>query len=219
MKKLLIVTAAALISFTTMAQDKGKKAELKSEKKEQKADEKADRKGERFEEMSAKLNLTAEQKEQMKAINEDFKKQMQELNGNTGMTADDKKAKRQELMKAHREKIHALLTPEQQEQAKTFRKAEMQEHKEGWGDRISNFTKGLNLTADQTTKIDGYKAAFKTDMETIKKNTTLTQDQKEEQIKAAHSKFKEQVMSTLTEEQKKQLKGRRHQHNDEVKKA
>src|SRR5688500_2219562 len=67
--------------------------------------------------MMEKLNFSEEQKSQLKAINEDFKKQMEELKqSESKMTVSEWKSKRQELASAHRAKVQSILTPEQKSQ-------------------------------------------------------------------------------------------------------
>ena len=71
--------------------------------------------GELTQEMMEKLNLTADQKEKMKSINQEFKKQMDEFKEQQ-MTDDDRRGKRMELMMARKEKISAVLTADQRKQ-------------------------------------------------------------------------------------------------------
>src|SRR5665647_1367444 len=76
-----------------------------------------------------KLNLTDAQKQQMKSINEDFKTRMQALNKNDNMMVKDFRAQRESLMQERKNKISAILTPEQKTQFEQMRKGREQMHK------------------------------------------------------------------------------------------
>jgi Spy/CpxP family protein refolding chaperone len=63
-----------------------------------------------------KLNLNDAQKQQIKSINEEFKTKIQGLNKNDNMMVKDMKAQKKALMQERKNKIAAILTPEQKNQ-------------------------------------------------------------------------------------------------------
>ncbi len=63
-----------------------------------------------------KLNLTEAQRQQIKSINEELKTKMQALNKNDNMMVKDMKTQRKALMLERKNKITAILTPEQKNQ-------------------------------------------------------------------------------------------------------
>jgi Spy/CpxP family protein refolding chaperone len=75
--------------------------------------------GDRLKEMTEKLNLTQEQQDKVKAIQEKYGPQLREIfaKGRENVTEADR-AKAGDLMKAQREEIAAILTPEQKEKMK-----------------------------------------------------------------------------------------------------
>jgi Spy/CpxP family protein refolding chaperone len=66
----------------------------------------------------ANLNLSDDQKAQVKKIHEDLRTQAEAVKNDTTMTADQKRAKMHELHKAAHEQTMQVLTPEQRKQAK-----------------------------------------------------------------------------------------------------
>jgi Spy/CpxP family protein refolding chaperone len=70
--------------------------------------------GNQVEFLTKKLNLTADQVTQVKAIDEDSGKQMKALREDTSVAQQDKRAKMMDIRKASQGKIRALLTPDQQ---------------------------------------------------------------------------------------------------------
>ena len=72
------------------------------------------------------LNLTDDQKAQMKKIHEDAKAQIEAVNSDSSLSAEQKKAKIGEIHRATRKQVDDMLTPEQRQTMKEWRK----EHRE-----------------------------------------------------------------------------------------
>jgi Spy/CpxP family protein refolding chaperone len=64
----------------------------------------------------AGLNLTDDQKAQMKKIHEDAKAKADAVMANTSLSDADKQAQVKSIHRAARKQVHAVLTPEQREQ-------------------------------------------------------------------------------------------------------
>jgi|GEM_PF-4596901 len=73
-------------------------------------------------------------------------------------------------------------------------------HKNGGGD--SAFYKKLNVTPDQQTKLDAIKADQKTKAAAIRSNSSLTADQKKQQLRDLKKSAYEQRQAVYTPEQK-----------------
>jgi Spy/CpxP family protein refolding chaperone len=69
----------------------------------------------RLDRMSKELNLTQEQKDKIRPLLEEQNKQMGELRNNTSLTPEQKRDKARVTMVETREKIVAVLTPEQKQ--------------------------------------------------------------------------------------------------------
>jgi len=169
------------------------------------------------------LNLSADQQAKMKSLRADFKKQSSDLKSNTQLSEADKKARRQELHKQHRDQVEAILTPSQKETL-AKKKAEWKSAgKEGkkaakrGGDRMSKGRKGgdarsaafgkeLNLTADQQAKMTQIRTDFRSKAEVLRNNSALSQDQKRTQMKELMQQQQEQVKAVLTKEQREKMK-------------
>jgi Spy/CpxP family protein refolding chaperone len=85
---------------------------------------------ERGEKFAEKLNLTPEQKADLKSIRENSKQQAQAIKNDSSLTPDQKKAKFKELRKSSHEQMMAKLTPDQQAKFKEMRK-EHRGHRHG----------------------------------------------------------------------------------------
>lgn len=64
------------------------------------------------------LNLTADQKSQMKEIQESNKQQRDAIRNDASLTLDQKKAKMKDLQKSQSDKVNSILTPDQQAKRK-----------------------------------------------------------------------------------------------------
>ena len=113
MKKIIVSALAIIIGFgSVIAQEKNQdKSEM------HKGLHKKD-----FSKMGEKLNLSQEQKDQIKAINEEFRNQMQDLKKNENITVKEQKERREELAKNHRERFQSILTQEQKDQFEKMKK-------------------------------------------------------------------------------------------------
>jgi Spy/CpxP family protein refolding chaperone len=222
MKKLALGLFAIAITVASIAQTKDKQVhkadKQKSEKHHGHHGKKDGAKGHDFKE---KLNLNEDQKEQLKAVREDFHKQLKDLKANTALTQEQKKDRMKELAQQQREKMQAILTPEQRQQAQKMR-SEAKDKKKGEGkEKFANHAKKaekmkeeLNLTDAQGQQVKAINEKFRDEMKAIHQNSALTQEQKKEQMKALQQKHKEQLQSLLTTEQKEKVKERVKNHSN-----
>jgi Spy/CpxP family protein refolding chaperone len=85
--------------------------------------------GNQVEFLTKKLNLTPDQVTQVKAIEDDSRKQMMALRSDTSLTPDEKKPKMRSIHQASQDKIRALLTDDQKTKYDALQ-AEMRERME-----------------------------------------------------------------------------------------
>lgn len=165
-----------------------------------------------------KLNLTDAQKAQLKLQNEEFHEQMQQLK-NANLTEEQKKERRKELMKNRHEQRKALLTPEQKEQAKKLKKEGKYKHNgkgkkhdddrgQAKGKKFGNMQEELDLTDAQSDRLRIINENFRNEMQSLRSNQSMTQEQKQEQMRALQLKHKNDIRSLLTTEQQDKLKDR-----------
>jgi len=148
-----------------------------------------------------KLNLSDDQKKQLKAINEDYHKQLTELQSNNSISLGDYKTKLAALHKSHREQITGIYTPEQKKMlADRRQKMQTRMHEMG-AKNLDKMKANLNLTDDQVAKIKAQREELGTKAKAIRENTQLLPEQKREQIKELFTQQKEQLKSVLTPDQ------------------
>ena len=159
----------------------------------------------------ADLNLSEEQKAKFSALNSEHHKQMAELKKQDNITVKESKEKMETLRKDHYAKVQALLTPEQKtqlEKKKEERKAKMGEMGKIRGERMK---KELNLTEEQSAKLDASRKKMAEKRQSIRNDKSLTEEQAKEKSKELRKEQMQNMKSILTEEQLKKMKeGRKH---------
>lgn len=184
----------------------------------QTADSTRHHKGHGGHEWMQQLNLTADQKTQLRSIHEKQRADMKALKSNTSLTADQQKEKRKELFKSYRKQSMAVYTPEQKEQLKKFRA----EHKgKGHGKDMAMrghrhgghaMMKQLNLTEAQKQQLKQFRTDGKSQFEALRNDKSLSDDQRKAKMKELRQQRSEQMKSVLTQEQLEKLKSMRKEH-------
>jgi Spy/CpxP family protein refolding chaperone len=171
--------------------------------------------------MMKQLNLTANQQTQLKSIHENERKEMLALKSNTSsVTADQLKAQRKELHKKYHDQMQNILTPAQKDQLKKLKAEHKGEHgKKGqWkkdGKAVTkrgDFQKQLNLTPEQQDQLTKMRTDVKGQVQSIRNDQSLTQDQKKEKIHSLMKDQQEKFKSVLTQDQIEKLQSLRKEH-------
>ena len=174
-------------------------------------------------EMIAKqLNLSADQKAQMKTIHENQRKDMEALKTQS-LTADQLKTQRQEIHKKYQQQMQSVLTPAQRDQVAKFRaerqkngaaNGQWKKNGQAFRQRNAEIQKQLNLSQDQKDQLSKMRADVRSQMQSIRNDQSLTQDQKKEKMHSIMKDQREKFKSVLTKEQQDKLKELRKEHKD-----
>ncbi len=209
MRKILLgLIAIATITFSADAQIKRNNAEKQNHSEKQNhANMGRSKHAEKMNHhrMDDKLNLTEAQRQQMKSINMDFKNRMQELKKNDNLTVKEFNAKKQVLMQERKQKTQALLTSEQKNQMKQFKKEQSGKRDMESGKKMEKLNTNLGLSNDQVAKMKAQKELYESKAEAIRNNKSLSDEQKKEQLKALKEQRKNSFKSFLTPEQLQKL--------------
>ena len=168
----------------------------------------------------SKLNLTNDQKAQLKTIREDFRKQMNDLKKQDQMSVADMRTRRKELHKQFRDKMESVLTPAQKDQLAKMRADWKANHKDatawkgrgehnGRGQQFVKLQQELGLTQGQQNQIAKIRSDFKGQFETIRNDKSLSEDQKKDKRHDLMKQQMEQMKTVLTQEQIQKLQSLR----------
>jgi len=215
MKKIL-TTALAIVLFVgaSQAQDKPRHE---------------GRGGDKF---ATELNLTADQKAKLQTLREAQKKEMEALKQTGKVTPEQRKA----IHEKYKSQYEAIYTPAQKEQLSKKReewKAKGGERKglgkrggeanrggAKFGQQAAFFKKELNLSSDQETKLKGIFQDFQTKSKAVRSNTSLSKEQKREQMQSLAKQYMDQGKTVLNADQLKKLdemkSKRKSKHNKNV---
>ena len=172
--------------------------------------------------MAKQLNLTADQQAKLKTIHENERKEMEALKTKS-LTADQFKTQRKDLHKKYQDQVQAVLTPAQKAQMETFRAERKQnggkkgQWQKGGNDmtkRGGEFQKELNLTQTQKDQLSKMRAEVKSQVQSIRNDQSLTQDQKKEKMHSLKKEEQQKFKSVLTKEQVDKLEAMKKEHKD-----
>ncbi|MCU7547850.1 hypothetical protein OCK74_01935 [Chitinophagaceae bacterium LB-8] len=165
------------------------------------------------------LNLSADQKTSVKKVNEDFKMKMDDLKKQDKLTVAEMKQRRQDLQEQHKTQIQAILTPAQKDQLakmKTDRNSINEEdtgrlnnNGKAFGKKGKDLQKELNLSDDQQEKVAQIRSSYRTKMQTLRNDSSISQDQKREKMQELMKQQQEELRSVLTKEQFEKMKSAR----------
>lgn len=205
MKKVILMMVAVAITALTVVQaqeiPERKRGEFRPVHKERMHGKKE----------LASLNLSEEQKTKMKAMNQDFRKKMEDLRKQDNITVKESREKMEALRKDHQAKFQSVLTAEQKTQMEKDKEARKAKAKEFGEKRQARMKEQLKLTEEQSKKMAEQRKVTSEKMKTIRENAALSDLQKREQVKEVMKKQKEEMKSILTEEQLQKMKENRKQ--------
>jgi Spy/CpxP family protein refolding chaperone len=150
----------------------------------------------------AQLNLSDDQKNEMKVINDDFKQQMTDLKKSEDkITVTEWKSKMSTIRKDHHTKVEKVLTDEQKANLKKMHKDHGKGFRQDKHNRMERMKKELNLTDDQSASLQKSYGESMQKMKAVKEDKSLSDDQKKAQFKTLHDQQQESLKSILTPDQ------------------
>ena len=168
--------------------------------------------------MMAKLNLSANQKDKMMALRVEGKKKMDELNGNTSITVKEFNYRKTAIRKDMQQKRDAILTSEQKDQLAKSKKDEQNKREEKFNQKLEKQKIKLGLSDDQVQKMKANHEKSKAEVEKIKSDEKLNDQEKKIKIKSVMEKAKASRESILTKVQLKQIEDHKKQKKNKHKK-
>lgn len=169
--------------------------------------------------MAQQLNLTADQKAKLKSIHDAQRKEVEALKTKS-LTADQSKEQRKAFHKKYQGQMQSVLTPAQKDQMKKLQAERKGQWEKGGKDitkgRGSQFQKDLNLTQAQKDQLSKLRTDSRSQMQSIRKDQSLTQDQKKEKIQSLMKDQQQKFKSVLTKEQAEKLESSRKERQNRV---
>lgn len=118
MKKIAFLSLLLALAFSGFSQVKKDRTKLSDSTKQSIREAMKNRKDKNG--RMAELNLSREQKKQVRDLKKEDEAAKESINNDKTLTEEQKKEKLKELRKARQEKIKSMLTPEQKEKLKSM---------------------------------------------------------------------------------------------------
>jgi len=151
------------------------------------------------------LNLTQDQKDQLKANREEYRKQLMAINKDESQTVKEMRDKKYALKQEQKAKFLNILTPDQKAKLNQLKQQRQQKHEEMAAKRLDKMKTNLNLTDDQVAQIKSQQESIHSKMKSIKENQSLDRVSKKEQLQALRTESKENFKKILTPDQLNKL--------------
>jgi len=199
MKKLLIIIALLSVALGSNAQDQCK---MKNNNQHQHQSQgKGHGKKQKMQEMMKSLNLTSEQKAKLKEAGNDSRKKIKALELQQNLTLKEYNDKKTAIRKEMQAKREAILTKEQKDKIASMKSDREKKKDEMYDKKMGKMKEKLGLTDDQARQMNALRQKTKDDINSIKNNNKLNDQEKRTQIKELMRKAKENRMNILTKEQ------------------
>jgi hypothetical protein len=156
------------------------------------------------------IRYNPEQRKQVMAINKDYRQKSEDLFKQDNLTLKQYKAGLVALQKDKKDKLQALLTPQQKDEMAARRKRMTENAQVMEVARFERLKLRLNLSDDQVTKIKTGQEALHSQVKAIHENDNLLPQQKMEQMKALMAKRNDTFKAVLTPDQYTQFEKMSH---------
>ena len=167
--------------------------------------------------MMKQLNLSDAQKQQIKSINSEYKNQLKDLEKNETITLKDYRVKKANLEQERKEKFQAILTSDQKNKMAQAKKERSEKREMMAQKRIEKMKTDLNLTDAQVSKIQEQRSSSIAKAKTIREDSSLTNEQKKEQLMNLMKSSKESMNNILTADQLKKKEDLRNSRINDMK--
>jgi Spy/CpxP family protein refolding chaperone len=160
------------------------------------------------------LNLSQAQKDQLKAIREDSRKQVDALKANRQLTLQQYDEKRSAIVREQKAKADAVLTSEQKNKLEQIKAEKEQKREASFNKRMDGMQAKLGLSAQQTQQLKSIHDNHDARAKAIHNDPKMTIDQKKDAMRNLQQSTKAEREKVLTDEQRQKMqamKGERRQ--------
>ena len=130
------------------------------------------------------LNLSASQKEQLKAARQNTNTQLAALNKNDQMAVKDFKESKSAILKSQKQQMAGILTEDQKNQLAQSKISSNNRQDNQGGKNLGKMKENLDLSDIQVTQIKANREADLAKIKAIKDNSALSRSEKKEQLKS-----------------------------------
>jgi hypothetical protein len=198
MKKMILSMVAFLfvVAISFAQQENSERREARFEGKKGIENRKMDRK-----KMIGMLHLTDAQKQQLKSIQQDYQKKIDLLDQQQNLTVKEYNDRKTALRKDMITKRQTVFTKEQKNRIETAKQLHELKMKEMRIKRMAMMREKLDLSDEQVNQINSLHEKKKAEIDKIKNDAKLNDQEKLVRIKAVMNEVKDAQKKIMTEEQ------------------
>lgn len=150
----------------------------------------------------AKLDLSAAQKQELKALRKSFRQQKQSIHQDESLSKAQKKEALFDLRKSKKSQLNALLTPAQKRKHRDLRDARREKKR---SKRVAKLSKKLDLTPSQKLEVSEILERANRRGKGIHNQDNLSFQEHKAQIKNHRKSTRKELEAVLTQEQKEKF--------------
>ena len=147
------------------------------------------------------LNLSASQKEQVKAARQNTNTQLAALNKNDQMNVKDFKESKAAILQSQKQQMAGILTEDQKKQLAQNKPLSNEPKGNKAGGNLGKMKRNLGLSDNQVTQIKANQDAEQAKIKAIRDNSSLSKLEKREQLKSIREEQKNNLSEILSLEQ------------------
>ena len=159
--------------------------------------------------VAQELGLGDSQKSQIQNYLKDSRSQLEVLRNDTTLSPEQRRTQAQSIRENTQARVKSVLTPDQQAKAEQLRaqaQLKMQDRRERAVDRrLERMTTQLSLSSAQAATVKSLGEQARSQAKVIRENSTLSQEQKIQQLQALRETTRNQIKSNLTADQQAKL--------------
>jgi periplasmic protein CpxP/Spy len=153
--------------------------------------------------MMGNVNLSEEQKQQLKEINTTYRNNLSDLEKHDEITVKEYRLRKAALERERKSQFENILTQEQKDQMAEARKKMADRRQMMQQKRLDRMKTDLNLTDEQVSKIQEQQKESMKKAKAIRENNSLTDEQKREEFRNLMMADHNSMKSILTADQLK----------------
>jgi hypothetical protein len=147
------------------------------------------------------LNLSTNQKEQLKAARQNTNTQLAALNKNDQMTVKDFKESKAAILQSQKQQMAGILTEDQKNQLAQNKPLSNDPRGNKAGGNLGKMKENLGLSDNQVTQIKANREAELAKIKAVRDNSSLSKSEKREQLKSIREEQKNNLSDILSLEQ------------------
>lgn len=155
--------------------------------------------------MAKDLNLSEDQKTQLKKVHQEYGAKIKAIKDNDQLTQGDARKQIEALHQAQKAASDKVFTEAQKAKMKEMQEQRRGRMKEEAAANVARMQVRLGLTEAQVAKVKEQQASMQSKMQALRNNKDLSKEQKKEQVQSLMKAHRANMASILTTEQQQKM--------------